>query len=62
MPLVTAEKVWNKLAAWNLFLNLYRIGTVFFTKILGTAIYKEYRLLVSPSFSNGFHLQERSTE
>ena len=34
----------------------------FFTKILGTAIYKEYRLLVSPSFSNGFHLQERSTE
>ena len=27
---VTAEKVWNKWAAWQLFLNLYRIGIVFF--------------------------------
>ena len=53
--------MWNKLATWQLFLNLYRTGS-FFTYILGRAIYKKCRLLVSTSFSNGFDLQEKKHE
>ena len=33
IPWVTAEKVWNKLAAWQLFLNLYQIGIGFYLDI-----------------------------
>ena len=29
IPWITAKKVWNKLAAWQLFLNLYQTGLVF---------------------------------
>ena len=36
MPWVTAEKVWDKLTARQLFLNLYQIEIVFYLDIRAT--------------------------